>query len=268
MNEVTLKFLNLSKFTTFLNKFKLFDNNLLISFVNSEEIVSKAFNSQKTAVKMARMDINEIFEIDDNSKLPNDLRFIIYNIDRLVQIFNAVGENNEINIIIKYEKDKRDKDVYYVNSFKILTKNLSNQIPCGEKMLVPYMDDTTADFLFDTKESFFKLDLDKDFLNKVILFAKLDFSDSIKITSIIDDTKKLVIFSGRNFDLKFEGETEIYNEFEISVKKEYFQYLDKDEYTLYAKVVKKEEANINTEAIVFEDKNDIFKIILSSANEE
>ena len=262
-SELKLKFIDSQKFIDFLNKFKVFDNNLLIEFRGSENVItSKVFNAAKSVIKFCELNFSDIFEIREG-EIPEDLRLAIYNIDKLIQIFNLIS-NDEVYITFSYEQDDTEKDVYYITKFVLLTKTLKYIVPCGEKTLLNYMSNETAEKVFDIEEYQFKFQLDKQLLDKIKLFSEVDFGENISVISIKD--KNMIVFNGSSYNLKYEGEFEIQEDANINIAKEFFKFLDKEEYTVYSKVLKAESDDIKE--LIFTGNISNFKIAMAQSVEE
>lgn len=265
--EFKLNVLNVDLFAEFLSKFETLDNNLLLEFESNDIIKAKVFNAAQSAVKFATINFKDIFEIKNNEKLPSNLRFYIFNIKRLIQILKSISEE-EINIFVKYEKYDQQKDVFYIDSFILLTKNLKLSVPKGKETAFTYLSDEMINKMFDTSNSYFESGISKELIDKITLYSNLDLSKSVTISpKITKDKKELVVFSGNSFDLKSDGESKIKEEVNISIDKTFFKYLDKGNYNLFGKINKtKDGQEVKTLVFISEDNN--FKVLMASKKPE
>ena len=147
----------------------------------------------------------------------------------------------------------------------MLTKNLKLSMPIGKKSLLKYISDESADKNFNIDDPYFELDVTKDFIKKVNLYSGFDTNDFITINSKIskDKSKKIIVFSGDNYDLKYDGDSKVNKEIDIKINKLFFKYLDDEDYKLYCKVTITPD-NIKVKSLVFISSNNNFRILMAS----
>jgi len=247
----------------FLVKFKSFDNNLLLEFKSSNEIKAKAFNVSKSVIKIGTIDFKETFDQLDDQVIPENIRIRIFNIERLIKVLKSISKD-EIDLVLGCNLEENLKeDIYYVDQFVIITKNLKMTIPQGTETLIKYLSDDIINSKIGIDNFYFQLEFTKEFLDKLDLLADLDQDEKVKIESFINDTKKVLKFSGKNFNLKSNDEFEIKENSQILIDKRSLKYIDKENYCLYGKSsVNKDNKKLN--CLLFDSKESNFKILMAS----
>ena len=249
MKKLTLKCINPADFIDFLSRFKVIDNNVLLEIRGNEKLLVKSFTPTGSAIKMGEIDFDEIFEEPKND-IPDNLQLGIFNVDLFIRIFNNIDEDNLI-FNIEYEKDeegKNNENINFVYKFVVKTKSIKMNIPCAEPSIFEYLSDETVTGIFDDSNCVFNFDVTPNFLSKVLNFTSFETSDALTISIKHNKTedKKLLLFKGKNFTLKYPDEfSGPKDDVEISIDKEYFKFLDSEEYVVKG----------NDEILLFESKD-------------
>jgi len=257
-NKIKLKCLDSKKFIDFLNKFKSFDNSMLIEFQGTDKIEIRAYNSSRSAVKIGSVEFSDVFQIE-SGEISDSLRLSLYNFDKIKSTFDIVNEA-DLNFIFEFVNIQ---GVDFVNKFTITSKSVKLNIMCGEISLITYLPQTTVDKLFDVSDAKIKFELPKNLLDKLLSLSTLDLIDYIDIDSQVKGDKSALMFSGKNYQMKYQGDLEIQDNFSLSVQKDYLKYMCKDDYTCYGTNLAGGDGS-EIPAMVLHSNETNFKIILSS----
>lgn len=281
-----IKLKNPKIFLDFLNRFKNFDNNILLQ-LNRTKISARVFNIAKSVMKIGSINYDEIFDlthIQTNQKqnqlpyidfLNNEFHLIFYNFIKFLDILKIVLNISENDIYLKFEinlsdemQDYKKENVYYINKLMILTKYVKILIPCGEKTLLDSIDDETLNRIFDVSEIKGSVKVNQDFINNLILFSNYDFYNFFKFKLINKNNKKIILFEGKNYqllypDIEDESKFKIFSNFQISIDKNYLKFLDKEDYEIYAKELKEENKAEKLDILIFKSLDSNFQLALS-----
>lgn len=249
--KVILKCKRPTDFINFILKFRSFDSNVLIEFINSEKIQIKAATPNRSTAKFGILDFNEMFDIV-SGEMPNELRWAVFNIDKIKTIFNSlITDSGELRFDVEYD-DKVEP--YYFSKIVVSSDNIKFNIKCGENDLLEYIPDYKLENLFKEEDLNFKLKLKKEDIAQILQLSGLDIDDNIKFTTIDDKLN----FQGKSYVYAFTGDVEIMKNKEISLSKANLKYLDSDDYALFSKEVKNGEKNINV--FVFTNSTNTFRL--------
>lgn len=224
----------------FLKKFEIIDPTALIEIVsdnNGDEIIIKSATSAHTAVKIGQIPFSEIFEPVNN--LPNKVQIGVFNLEKFIKVLNQGSETNKkLNIV--YDLNQKTGDNYSKNfSIKyneiIFDQQVSPDVAflCAPHTVFADIPSDIHHKIFNTQKSLFKFRLSTEDFEKILKLFSIDTADEI---DFVVSNKKLKI-SGKAFSVEFSAtnNVEIFvDSAKISIKKEYFKYLDKECYMVSA----------------------------------
>jgi len=185
-NVAKFKLKSSTNLISFLKRFTPLDKNLLIE-ITPDNIMAKSYTGDKSIVKYSKLAIGDVLE----GAVPADLlKVAVYDIGKIINVFNHFSEADEISVDIKYEVISEE---YVGTEILFHTNSLRIKVECADLSLLHYisgemikrivkaaMDDKVIDFPFP-KEAFSKInslckiDSVKDFLNIKIADGKVVF---------------------------------------------------------------------------------------------
>jgi hypothetical protein len=225
----------------FLKKFETIDPTALIDIVsdgNDTTVIIKSATPTHTSVKIGTIPFTEIFEPAKN--IPQSVKIGVFNLEKFIKVLGA-GDDTAKKLNIVYDADAKTGE-NYSKSFSVtynehlFGRDTSPVITflCAPKTLfanIPDLDNK----LFITKNAKFKLRMNVEDFEKFKKMISTDASDEVTFRIKNDQ----LVISGKTFiaPLGKDGDDDLElfdDEAELSIKKEYFKYLDKEVYNLFA----------------------------------
>lgn len=175
-----------SNLIAFLKRFSSMDKNLLLE-ITPDNILAKTYTEDRCIVKYSKLALGDVLE----GTVPADLmKVAVYDIGKIINVFNHFSESDEISVDIKYEVISGEyvgtEILFYSGSLKIkvecadlsLITHITNEMI--KRIVKTAMEDKVIDFPFPkdafTKiHSLCKIDSVKDFLNIKIVEGKIVF---------------------------------------------------------------------------------------------
>lgn len=257
--KITLKCKRPTDFINFILKFRSFDSNVLIEFIDSERIQIKASTPSHSTAKYGTLEFNEIFDIVSGT-MPNELRWAVFNIDKIKTIFNSlVTDSGELKFDIDYNEKE---EPHYFSKITVSSTNIKFNIKCGENDLLEYIPDFKLENLFKEENLNFKLKLKKEDIAQILQLSGLDIDDNIKFSTM----GKKLSFKGKSYVYAFTGDVETTQEKEISLTKSNLKYLDNDDYLLFSKETSAGDKNINV--FIFTNSTNTFRLFIADVKSE
>lgn len=171
---------------SFLKRFNQIDKNLLLE-VTPDNIQAKSYTADRAIIKYSKIALTDVLEGD----VPSDLlKVAIYDIGRVINVFNHFQDGDEIVLDVKYEVISGE---YVATELLFKSSSLKIKIECADLSLFTYVtpemikrivkaaiDDKVVEFPFPRDafgriNSLCKIDSVKDFLTIKIKDGKIDF---------------------------------------------------------------------------------------------
>lgn len=230
MKKAKIRCINSKKLTDFISSFKVMDSNVLLELNGVDNITIKSFISSKTAIKYGKLNMSAVFDLE-NSQIDSEDKILvgIYNIKNFISMLSNVDEG-QFDILLEYD----EKNECYTDKMMIKSESLKLNIPNAEKIMFTRMKDEILDDIFNTEKSVFNFKMDDTIINKVLTLIGYETSKVIKLKLKKTKDDNVLLFSGKNFDVKYNSTVELTKDsLEIPINKDYFNYLDKCKYDVY-----------------------------------
>ena len=246
--KLKLNLINAKGLVDFLGKFKVIDTNIIIS-ITPEIVEVRTVTPTDSAFKVGEINFEDIFVLPEGEEMPEEIKIGIFSIDRFIKVFSYIDDAN-ITLNIDYKEGSS-----LSSKIEVKTATLEKTFPIAGKQSFKTMTDEEVETAFNTDDAFFKIDFDKNILDKINNLLSLETS---KYFSIVYK-KGVLTFVGNEFTLKYSGEIETISEGDVEIlfDKAAFKYADKEDYELYGK---------DTGVLLF-GKNSNFKTGLCAADE-
>lgn len=232
MKKVKIRIINSKKLINFISKFKAFDQNVLLEINGKEDIVVKSFRSTKTAVKWGKIKLDSIVDLEKSTLNDEDKILVgIYNIDLFSKMVENIDEEY-FDMLLEYN----EKDECFTDKMVLKSDTLKLNIPNAEKIMFARIKDEIIENIFSLENSMFNFKLDSTLLSKLTTLANFDKNNkTIKFKfNKSNDSEDALLFSGKNFDLKFPNDIKLKKDsLEVVIDKTFLTYLDKNVYETY-----------------------------------
>jgi hypothetical protein len=225
VKKIELNLLNSKSLIDFIVKFRVLDKNILLE-ISNDKLIAKTFKDELNIMKYGTIEFDDIFAYSKkNDKIDETIKLWVYNIDKFKAALLAVGD---CKFIISY--DETDMSATQI---ELKTKNIKKIIKVLNNLEFNEIEDNKIENLFDIKNSFANIYLDKEFLFKLKQLTDLEVEGSF----VISTENSKVTFIGSEFELNFDGEFKILNN-EIKkfiINRSIFKFIDNEDYNVYLK---------------------------------
>lgn len=205
-----------ANFSIFLKRFSTIEKSLLMELTSDGKLIGKTHTPDKAVVKISSINLKEIFE-NQNAE---PTKIGIFSVENITSTFKYIGDKGaKVQIISENVSDENT-----ATELKINNKTLRFTFPGASPSLFKYIDAELATKLVDTKDAIQNFRLDKEMLSKLSSLCG------------IDSDKELLTFKGSNGKITVSGKTfeqeleiEGTKDFKISVYKNHFGFIDKED---------------------------------------
>ena len=211
------------KFITWLKKFSIIEGSLLIEVNNKNStFTAKSYNSEKSIVKFSSISFEDAgFKL--KNKNDDFIKIGVYNLNHLIKSINQF-KDKDFELNIKYEKVEEE---FTGTSLLIKDKTLKIKVNCTSLSIFKYIsDDLFKKVIVDTNEQA-KIDFSLDQIEEINSLSALD--KEYKFLEFVLKNNKFYI-KGKAFELELGDSSS--NNYILSVYKEQFEKIDKENYNL------------------------------------
>jgi hypothetical protein len=249
---------NAKSFTGWLRRFASIDNSLLLEIdEKTSTFIAKTYNDERSVVKMSSIKFDEAGLIAKNNKDPKRIKVGIYNIPRLIKIFDQFSDT-EFSVIINYSDIISDDVTQYAGeNINLKNKNLKMSVDCTSLNIFKYLSDELFKEKIATLEpSIGTFELSKTTLEKINSLCALDNEHKFIEFKFKDEN---VFVAGKTFELLINDEKQKRLDASISAFKEQYLCVDIENYNV----------NLGEDRIVFTSKDsDTICVVSMSTDSE
>jgi len=229
-NKKTVEFTakNVKTFTSWLNRFALIDNSLLLEIDQEKSmLIAKTYNEERSVVKMSQIKFDDAGLISTPVKDPKRIKVGIFNIGRLIKTINQFADA-EFTITIDFQDLVSDAETQYAGE-KILLKNksLKMNLDCTSLNIFKYIPDDKFTTVIAKIETIGDFDLSKTTIEKIHTLNALD-SDH-KFMEFVFKTNEIKV-AGKAYDLLI-GTTKAIDS-SLTIFKDQYVSLDVENYSV------------------------------------
>lgn len=222
-NVKSLQLNSTEELTNFLKRFSPISSNLLLE-VEDGHLKAKSHTPERSVVKSSKIEINRIFENED--AFEDSVKFGLFSVDRMMKAFSHFG-NGTINFELHQESTS---DGNVGTDINLKNDSLDINFQCASLRLFTLITDEMMDKIADSASSAFSFVLTKEMQAKINSLAGID-SDQKLLT--IGIKKGNVTVSGKSFNLNLLTIDDKSSDLSISVYKNQFAFLDKEDTMVY-----------------------------------
>ena len=219
--KTSLTLQSTEELSNFLRRFSSISSSLLLE-LEDDCLKAKTHTPERSVVKSSKIELSRMFQPEEdiqNSKIG------IFSVDRLMKAFSHFGDSG-ISFIL-HQENTADGNVG--TEIQLKNESLSINFQCASLRLFTHITDEMMERISDSSSAEVSFVLTKEMQSKINSLASID-SDQKLLT--IGVKKGAVTVSGKSFKLNLmtiDSDTNV----EISVYKNQFAYLDKEDSMVY-----------------------------------
>ncbi len=219
--KTSLTLQSTEELSSFLRRFSSISSSLLLE-LEEDYLKAKTHTPERSVVKSSKIELSRIFETEEDVQ---SSKIGIFSVERLLKSFSHFG-NNGISFVLNQESTS---DGIVGTEIQLKNESLSINFQCASLRLFTHITDEMMDRISDNSSADVSFVLTKEMQSKINSLANID-SDQKLLT--IGVKKGAVTVSGKSFKLNLMNIDSDAN-LEISVYKNQFAYLDKEDSMVY-----------------------------------
>jgi hypothetical protein len=222
-NKLTLRIASSNELISFLKRFSSIESSLLIELEDGY-MKAKTHTPERSVVKSSKIELSRIFT--DSPEISENIMFGVYNIDKLMQTFKHFPEGG-VDFVLEYEKTAEGN---VGTSIIVSNESLKINFDCASLRLFTHITDEMMERISTTDSSVVNFILSKENQNRILSLSTID-SDSKLLTFDVKEGK--VASLGKSFHLNLLNLENINDQTNISLYKQQFAYLDREDSIAY-----------------------------------
>ena len=223
-NAISFQLNSSEELVNFLKRFSPVSSSLLVE-IDGDVIKAKTHTPERSVVKSSKNELTKIFQIEEDQQSSSFL-FGLNSVERLMKAFSHFG-GSPISFNLITEKTS---DGIVGTEIHLKNESLSINFQCASLRLFNHITDEMMDRISDHNSSAASFVLTKEMQLKINSLAGID-SDQKLLT--IKVKKGEVSVSGKSFNLNLLTIDDTDTDMAISVYKNQFAYLDKEDSMVY-----------------------------------
>jgi hypothetical protein len=223
--EFTTK--NAKAFTSWLKRFSLIDNTLLLEVDEPNSILkAKTYNEERSCVKFSKIRFDEAGLTIKPNKDAKLVKVGVFNITRLIKVIEQF--NTEFTFTISYDEVTDTNGVSYAGvSLSLKNNDLKISVDCSSLNIFNYIDDNKfMNIIANVDDEIVKFDLGKETIDKINSLCNLD--NDYKFMQFVNKENK-VFACGKAFEYKINDASST-TESRLNIFKEQFSKIDVENY--------------------------------------
>lgn len=221
--KLSLRISSSNELISFLKRFSAIESSLLIEIDNGY-LKAKTHTPEKSVVKSSKIELSRIFV--DIPEMNESVLFGVYNIDKLMNTFKHFPEGG-VDFVLDYEKTG---DGNIGTSIVVSNDSLKINFDCASLRLFTHITDDMMERISTTDSSVVDFVLSKENQNRILSLSTID-SDHKLLTFNVKEGK--VSSLGKSFHLNLLSLENKSSETNISLYKQQFAYLDREDAIAY-----------------------------------
>ncbi|MFM2010023.1 MAG: hypothetical protein RLZZ479_414 [Bacteroidota bacterium] len=219
----SLQLTSTEELTNFLKRFSPVSSNLLLE-VEDGYLKAKTHTPERSVVKSSKIPIGRMFSNDD--AFDEDVKFGLFSVERMMKAFSHFG-NSAINFELHQESTS---DGNVGTDINLKNESLDINFQCASLRLFTYITDEMMDKIADSSSSEISFVLTKEIQSKINSLAGIDSDQKLLTLGV---KKGNVIVSGKSFNLNIGQIENKSADISVSVYKNQFAFLDKEDTMVY-----------------------------------
>jgi len=221
--KLALRISSSNELISFLKRFSAIESSLLIEIDNGY-MKAKTHTPERSVVKSSKIELSRIFV--DVPEMNESVLFGVYNIDKLMNTFKHFPEGG-VDFVLDYESTG---DGNVGTSITVSNDSLKINFDCASLRLFTHITDDMMERISTTDSSVVDFVLSKENQNRILSLSTID-SDHKLLTFDVKEGK--VSSLGKSFHLNLLNLENKSGETNISLYKQQFAYLDREDAIAY-----------------------------------
>jgi hypothetical protein len=221
--KLSLRISSSNELISFLKRFSAIESSLLIEIDNGF-LKAKTHTPERSVVKSSKIELSRIFV--DVPEMNESVLFGVYNIDKLMNTFKHFPEGG-VDFVLDYEKTG---DGNVGTSITVSNDSLKINFDCASLRLFTHITDDMMERISTTDSAVVDFVLSKENQNRILSLSTID-SDHKLLTFDVKEGK--VSSLGKSFHLNLLSLENTSGETNISLYKQQFAYLDREDAIAY-----------------------------------
>jgi hypothetical protein len=221
-DTIKLKLKSAGEFTSFLKRFSSIDSTLLLE-IDNQHLKAKTHTPERSVVKSSKIDIGMIFE---NVESIPQIMFGIFSVEKLSEAFRHF-ESPEVEFHLVYEKTS---DGFVGTEVILSSPNLRFSFQCASMRLFTHITDEMMERISNTQTSPINFVLTKEHQKRISSISNIDSDHKLLTVDVKGGSVKV---SGRSYDLNLMTIDKPAEDVSISIYKNQFGFLDREDAIAY-----------------------------------
>ena len=221
--KLSLRISSSNELISFLKRFSAIESSLLIEIDNGY-MKAKTHTPERSVVKSSKIELSRIFV--DAPDMSESVLFGVYNIDKLMNTFKHFPEGG-VDFVLDYEKTAEGN---VGTSITVSNDSLKINFDCASLRLFTHITDDMMERISTTESAVVDFVLSKENQNRILSLSTID-SDHKLLTFDVKEGK--VSSLGKSFHLNLLNLEDTSGETNISLYKQQFAYLDREDAIAY-----------------------------------
>lgn len=222
--KLTLRLKSASEFTNFLKRFSSIESTLLME-IDGGQLKAKTHTPERSVVKSSKIEMSHIFDVEDAGNMPTVL-FGVFSVDKLTDAFKHFTDA-DVAFVISYEKTS---DGNVGTEIMLSSNSLKITFQCASLRLFTYITDEMMERISNTAEATTNFVLTKEHQKRISSIATLDSDHKLLTVDVKGGNVKVI---GRSYDLSLMAIDNSSDEVSISIYKNQFGFLDREDAVAY-----------------------------------
>lgn len=244
--KLTLKLKSASEFTNFLKRFSSIESTLLME-IEGGQLKAKTHTPERSVVKSSKIEMSNIFDMEGTEDMPTVL-FGVFSVDKLTDAFKHFTDS-DVSFVISYESTS---DGNIGTEIMLSSQSLKINFQCASLRLFTHITDEMMDRISNTNEAAINFVLTKEHQKRISSITTLDSDHKLLTVDVKGGNVKVI---GRSYDLSLMAIENPAEEVSISIYKNQFGFLDREDTVAY----------LSDDRIVFSSIETETKIIIGKA---
>lgn len=225
--KLTLKVKSASEFTNFLKRFSAIESTLLLEIDNGQ-LKAKTHTPERSVVKSSKIDMSNIFdmEVPNNKAETTKVLFGIFSVDKLTDAFKHFTDS-DVDFTLAYETTS---DGNVGTEVTLSSPSLKINFQCASLRLFTHITDEMMDRISNTEEAPINFVMTKEHQKRISTVSTIDTDHKLMTVNVKEGNVKV---TGRSYDLSLMAVDKTEEDITISIYKNQFGFLDREDAIAY-----------------------------------
>lgn len=222
-NVKSLQLSSTDELTNFLKRFAPISSSLMVE-VEDGTLKAKTHTPERSVVKSSKIEMARVFDTEEG--FDDAVKFGLYSVDRMMKSFSHFGSG-----AIEFELHQENTSEGNVGTdINLKNESLDINFQCASLRLFTHITDEMMDKIADSSAAEVSFVLTKEMQAKINSLAGIDADQKLLTIGV---KKGNVTVSGKSFNLTLMNIDNTTSDVTISVYKNQFAYLDKEDTMVY-----------------------------------